>query len=40
MLWLYVLQGQACLSLGFVPSLVLKFLLKKLSALFKVLVWW
>ena len=30
MLWLYVLQGQACLSLGFVPSLVLKLLLEKL----------
>ena len=26
-LWLYVLQGQTCLSLGFVPNLVLKLLL-------------
>ena len=29
MLWLYVLQGQTCLSLRFVPNLVLKLLLKK-----------
>ena len=40
-LWLFVLQGQTCLSLGFVPNLVLKLLLrKKFSALFKVLVLW
>ena len=40
-LWLYVLQGQTCLSLGFVPNLLLKLLLrKKLSALCTVLVWW
>ena len=29
MLWLYVLQEQTCLSLGFVPNLVLKLLLRK-----------